>query len=347
MRIVEVDAHCDPLWHRIACQHASDVFHAPAWLRVLKDTYDFNVRAVIALDERGEPRSGITYCKIEDMMDPRIVSLPFSDFCDPLVSDGEEWKHLSDRLLSEGYRIRLRCLHNSLPLDDERFSQVNRAKWHCMDLRQDIDELWAGLSGSARRAIRKARRKDLEVRVASDKDDLRAFFELHRGVRKYKYQLLAQPYRFFENIWDQFIAKDKGALIVADHKGQVVGGVLFLEWQNKFYYKFNASSPDHLSLRPNDLIVWKGVEYGQARNYDYLDFGLSDWDQEGLLRYKRKFASEEKTISFLSYTPQGSPSEREKQMRALLPQITDLFVDDAVPDRISEQAGEVLYRYFT
>jgi CelD/BcsL family acetyltransferase involved in cellulose biosynthesis len=317
---------------------------------VLKDTYDFDIQALVVLDDAdsaaAEPRAGIAFASIDDMMDPRIVSLPFSDFCDPLVQDQGDWDAVVGRLLANEHRLSLRCLHNQIPLDDERLTQANRAKWHAVDLRRDVDDIWQDLHGSARRAIRKARR-NVTVRRAQHKGDLRAFFELHLGLRKYKYELLAQPYRFFEHIWDHFIAKDKGALMLAVHESHIIAGVLFLEWQDKLYYKFNASAPESVSLRPNDLIVWEGIKYGQRKGYEYLDFGLSDWDQEGLLRYKRKFATEEKTISFLTYTPGGSPSQEERQMRALLPQITDLFVDETVPDCITERAGEVLYRFFT
>lgn len=135
--------------------------------------------------------------------------------------------------------------------------------------------------------------------------------------------------------------------MLAVHNGVVIAGVLFLEWQNKLNYKINASKPDYTGFRPNDFIVWEAMNYGKNKDFEYLDFGLSDWDQEGLLRYKRKFATEEKTISFLRYSPEIFQSLREKQMRSLLPQLTDLFVDEEVPDRLTEKAGEVLYQFFT
>jgi len=347
VRIVNIDPTTDPLWQDLVSRERSDVFHAPAWLRVLKETYDFELRALVAVDEEGVPSSGMAYCKIEDMMDPRIASLPFSDFCDPLVRDRDEWDCLINTLLDEEHRFNLRCLHNQVPLQDERLALVDRAKWHAIDLQRSEDDLWMGLSGSARRAIKKARREDVEIRIAREKEEIRDFFDLHLGVRKYKYELLAQPYRFFEQIWDHFLGPGKGALMIAVFEDRPIGAVLFLEWQNKLYYKFNASDPDYVDARPNDLIVWEGMKYGRARGHEYLDFGLSDWDQEGLLRYKRKFATDEKTISFLRYMPARSPSPQEKMMRALLPQITDLFVDEAVPDNITEKAGDTLYRFFT
>ena len=197
MIIKSIEPQTDPLWQTLVQQQESDVFHAPDWTKVLSATYNFDLRALVALDETDQPRAGIAYGKIEDMMDPRITSLPFSDFCDPLVNDPAHWEALITRLLAEDCRLSFRCLHNETPLHDKRLKLVNRARWHCVDLRRNEDGIWAGLHGSARRAIRKARRSGVVMRAAQDKNDLRAFFELHLKVRKYKYHLLAQPYRFF------------------------------------------------------------------------------------------------------------------------------------------------------
>ncbi len=344
--IVKIDPLCDPRWQKLVNQQKSDVFHSLGWLTVLKSTYDFKFKALVKIDRTGDPIAGMVYCKIEDMMDSRISSLPFSDFCDPLIKNRDDWDSIIDILVGQECKINLRVLHNDTVLNDERFPMVNRALWHCVDLRREVEDLWHGLSGSARRAINKAKRSGIEIRIAKDKSDLRAFFELHLGVRKYKYKLVAQPYSFFEHIWDQFIEKDRGVLMLAVHENRVIAGVLFLEWQDKLYYKFNASNPDYTNFRPNDLIVWNAINYGHTKGYEYLDFGISDWDQEGLLRYKRKYATQEKTVSFLRYTPEKNQSLGEKQMRLLLPQITNLFVDEAVPDHITEKAGEVLYRFF-
>lgn len=347
LHIFNVDAASDALWQTLVEQQRSDVFHSPAWARVLAKTYGFHPRARLLVDGAGKPQAGITYCRVEDMMDERTISLPFSDFCDVMVANQAQWQQLMGGLLDEGRRIRLRCLHNEMALADERFETVGRARWHGIDLQRDEESLWQGLHSSARRAIRKAREQGVSVRRSTDKADLRAFYEMHFGLRKYKYQLLAQPYRFFEHIWDEFIATERGALMVAVYENQVIGGVLFLEWQKKLYYKFNASHRDFISLRPNDLVIWDGMKYGCEKGYEYFDFGLSDWDQEGLLRFKRKFATEEKTITLLQHLPPGLPTPKEVQMRQLLPQLTDLFVDESVPDHVTEKAGNILYGLFT
>lgn len=347
MNIVCIDPQSDPLWQEVINQHESDIFHSPQWFRVLADTYDFDIRAQVVVNGTDVPKGGMVYCKVEDMMGPRILSLPFSDFCDPLISGQEEWNCLANTFLAEHCPISFRCVHNDLPVRDNRLPIVGEDKWHCVDLQPDLETIWDDLNGAARRAIRKAQRAGVVVRIAQSKEDLRAFFELHLGVRKYKFGLLAQPYHFFESIWERFIEANNGALMLATYQDQVIGGIMFLEWNNRLYYKFNASHPDYISHRPNDLLLWEGLQYGKSKNFTYLDFGISETEHEGLVRYKRKFATTEKTIYSVRYKPEGQPTQKENQMRQLLPQLTDLFTDSATPDMVTEKAGDVLYRYFT
>lgn len=347
MQIVSVDPQTDSSWQMLVDRDDSSAFHSPEWIRVLAETYGLEIQAYILQDRQGRVRAGLPYCRIADIRGERIVTLPFSDYCDPLVDNRDQWNSLIDKLLAHRCPIVVRCLHNNLPLADERFTLVKRAKWHGLDLRPDLDTVWCGLRSSARRAIKKAQQNGVEVRIAEREEDLRAFFEMHLGVRKYKYRLLAQPYQFFANIWHNFIETQRGLLLVAIYQGEIIGGVLFLEWQDKLYYKFNASRSTHLFYRPNDLLIWEGIRYGKMKGYTYLDFGLSDWDQEGLTRYKRKFATEEKTISFLQYTPAKTPTPQDHQVRDLLTRLTELFTDESVPDHVTQKAGEALYRFFT
>lgn len=342
-----IDPYQDPVWRNLVQLASCDVFQSPEWIKVIVDTYHFDTQAAVLLGDDDEPVAGIPFSSIEDVRGGRTVSFPFSDYCDPLVNSEDQWLLLTENLLSNGTTVKMRCLHNEIPLADKRLDVSSKAKWHGIDITADPDQLWSEFHSSARRAIRKAKKNGIVVRIAEEKEDLRAFFELHLKVRKNKYHLVAQPYSFFENIWDQFIERGMGALFLATVGNEIIGGVMFLEWQNKIYYKFNASDPDKLSYRPNDLVIWEGIQYGQSRGYTHFDFGLSDWDQEGLLRYKRKFATEEKTIFFLSSHQNGSQSNQVAEIGSLFNKLTDLFTDESVPNEVTEKAGEILYRYFT
>jgi hypothetical protein len=293
-----------------------------------------------------EPCAGIPFCRIEDLRGTHLASLPFSDYCDPFASDTHQWQLLIDKLLVERYPVLLRCVHNDIPLSDKRFEVVKQAMWHMTDLRAELDDIWNQFHPSARRATKKAERDGVVVKVAESEDTLRAFFEIYLRLRKHKYGLVAQPYAFFQNIWQEFVEKQRGLLLVAYYGDELIAGIFFLQWKDSFCYKFNASAPQHLVHRPNNLLLWEGIKYAHAAGYKYLDFGLSDLDQDGLLRYKRQFATAEKTISFLQHRPTESLSPQEQQLSALLPKLTDLFTSEQVPDSVTEKAGEILYRFF-
>ncbi len=346
MSVITVDPCSDARWQTLVHKYPSSVFHSAEWMRVLTDTYGFDIQAHLVVGADGAPQAGLPFCRISDLRGERIVSLPFCDYLDPLVESAEQWNLLLDQLVAEGVPVIFRCLHNPVPLTNGRLQEFKRARWHGIDLRPDLDTLWMSLNGAARRAIKKAEQNHLQIVVAEDQSMMRAFFEMHLRVRKYKYQLVAQPYRFFENIWHHFMEAQRGMVLLALQEGEVVAGIVFLRWRDTLFYKFNASVLTNLSYRPNDLLVWMGIQQAKAQGLQRFDFGLSDWDQAGLLQYKRKFASEERTIHFLEYTPNNGTAPYVQQARALLPQLTDLFTDETVPDHITEKAGDALYRFF-
>src|SRR2546430_3025634 len=102
----------DLLWRRLVDQTPSGVFHSPSWIQVLTDTYGWEASAYVILNDGGEPCAGIPFCRISDILGERIVALPFSDYCDPLVNDAHSWRFLIDHLLPEHCPITVRCLHN-------------------------------------------------------------------------------------------------------------------------------------------------------------------------------------------------------------------------------------------
>ena len=340
---VTVDPRTDPVWNTLVLDRDSDVFHSPAWLRAISQTYGFEVKARVVMGGN-EPIAGLPYALVDGVGGRRVAVFPFSDYCDPIARSAAECRALLPGVFEEKLPITVRCLHNRLLLADERFRLVNRARWHGVDL-HDADP-WARIDSSARRAIRRSQRDNVSVSRAETLGELRAFYDLHMSIRKHKYRLLAQPYAFFENLWQEFVDPGNGTLLLARVNGEVAAGVLFLEWKGTLYYKFNASDPRFSESRPNDAIMWAGIEHGSELGHRRLDLGLSDWDQEGLIRYKRKYATEEKTISFLSCLPPGTSTPQPSRLAESMPRLTELLTDERVPDALTERAGEALYRFF-
>ncbi len=342
--LVSGDPISSPLWRDLTCSPQASLFHSQPWLRVIRDTYGFEFQSVVLL-EAGRPVAGIPWYESKGLLGQRRVTLPFSDYCDPLVSEASQAAELFGCASDGKTPWALRLLNGGIAMF-ESIARVDSAhKWHGTELSRDVKSVWEGFSPMAQRAIRKAEKEGVTVSEARTREELRAWYLLHLRLRKYKHRLLAQPFAFFEHIWDQFIEQDQGCLLLARHDGQMIGGTLYLFWGDCCYYKFNASDPSYLPLRPNNLLLWHGVQRAAARGCRLLDLGRSPVSQAGLIAFKRSFGARECEITTAVLgTEEHTPVTREAKV--LLHQLTDLFVGPEAPDSVTEQAGSLLYKYF-
>ncbi len=343
--LVEVDPRVDPRWAALVAGPGGSVFTSPAWLRVISATYaDFVPEGIVVCDPGGRPVSGAVTVTVDDALGRRRLGLPFSDFADPVVGDRSHLPALLGHFLDDRVPLRMRALRTDLSSIDERLVESGAAAWHEISVTADEDELWSRLGGSSRRNVRKARDGGVEIAVHDDIAAMRRFYDLHVGVRVGKYGLLPQPWEFFESIHREFAAVDGVRVVMARHDDRDIAGIVVLLWDGVAYYKFNASAADQLSLRPNDLLMWSTMLLAREEGCRSLDLGVSDLDQEGLVRYKRKFATLEDRVTTWS-TP-ADPSEAARLLRGTFTDLTSLLTDPTLPDHVAPEAGRLLYRYF-
>lgn len=338
-----MDVRDEMFWPGLAYHRLGSLFSSPPWIEALIRTYGFGISAAARV-RNGTVGDTILFSHVSDLRGERLLCLPFSDYCDPLVEDNDAWNEVIAPLLKFEVPISLRCLNTDIPINDPRFAMVGRAMWHAVDLDKTEEALWAGLSGSARQNIRRAERDGVVVRESRDLEAVRAFHRLHCYLRKIKYRLLAQPIAFFENLHEAFAPSEQLTVLLAEIDEVPVAGIFFLEWKDALYYKFNASSDQQ--SRPNDLLVWEGIRLARQRGLARMDFGLSDLGQPGLIRYKRKFATQEKAIILLRWQPPGYADRRGEQIGMTFGRITHMLTDPGVPDEITRAASDELYRYF-
>ena len=338
-----IDARKEGIWPDLADHPLGSLFSCPPWIEALARTYDFEILASASISQ-GKAENAILFSRVSDLRGDRIICLPFSDYCDPLVEDARSWNELIEPILAFGLPVTLRCLRNELPVNDTRFTIVRRAMWHGVDLARSEEELWAGFSGSARQNVRKAKSNGVVVREERSLEAVRVFYRMHVQLRKSKYRLLAQPVAFFENLHQLFAPSERLTVLIAEVRGESVAGIFFLQWRNILYYKFNASVES--TLGANDLLMWEGIRLGCRRGLARLDFGLSDPGQPGLIRFKRKYATHEGAISMLRWQPPNHANARSEQIGHTFNRITHLLTDPGVPDEVTAAAGDELYRFF-
>jgi lipid II:glycine glycyltransferase (peptidoglycan interpeptide bridge formation enzyme) len=201
----------------------------------------------------------------------------------------------------------------------------------------------ASFAPSARANIRAGQRRGVRVHVGSDLGDLQQFHALHCATRKYKYRLLPQALDFFEAIHHHFSKTGDIFVALASDGDDVIGGAIYLRWNDVLYYKFGASALSRLSLRPNEAVHWAGLRLAHELGCSRLDWGVSDLDQPGLISYKAKFATEDGEVVVLRHQPSGLAPAVDTSW---LHHLTALLTRDDVADDVTKAAGEILYRFF-
>ncbi len=294
----------------------------------------------ITLDPTGTAAAGIPWCRVSDPGSERIVSMPFSDFCGPIGAP--LYDALYDALDDAGLPVRCRILTDAG--SEPPRPMIGAARWHGIGISADPAESWTQLNASARRAVKKARREGVTIAERTDAEFVPEFLHLHTGVRKAKYGLLPQPLEFFIALRNHFEPIGAWHPLVAVRDDEVLAATVYLHAGDTLYYKFNASDPATLGARPNDLLLWAGIELAAQLGCRQLDLGASDDDQPGLIRFKLGFGSHEREIQTLASGPPLPATHTE--FRAALSELTARYTSPAVTDSVTEQVGAVLYRYF-
>jgi CelD/BcsL family acetyltransferase involved in cellulose biosynthesis len=344
-RAVAVDPRTDPRWRDLAAARGASLFTSPPWIAAVSGTYGFEPEGRVAVDGRGRPVDGLAWVRIRDARGDRLSSLPFSDRAEPFGRDPGDWELLAEGPLASGLPFTVRGLDDMAAAGDDRFAQVGEAAWHGLPLDGGLDEVLSRATPGTRRNIRAAAAGGVRVVVSADLAAVRVLHGLHVGLRKRKYRMLAQPLALFERIWSEFAPSEGVATVLAYVGDRAVAGALYLVWNDIAYYKFGASIPDELARRPNEAVHCEAIRWAAERGLGLLDWGLSDLDQPGLLRFKRKWGGRERRIVTLR-AGEADPGARGAELSAVLAELTRLLTDDAVPDDVTARAGAALYRYF-
>lgn len=340
-----IDPLTDPAWRDLLIEcPAAGLFHSPPWIRAVVDAYGFRIRGYIATTPSGAAAGAVACCEIDDFAGRRLVSVPFSDACDPLVTSVDAWQELLSALQSHGLPVNLRSLWEPRVLATERIEIVKTARWHRIPIDGSTEEIWRRVAPETRRVIRQSERAGVEIRRLEGEGDRAAFHQLHVALRKTKYRLLAQPIRFFEALEKRFQEAGAWHSLGAYVGSRMIAGTIYLRWGDTLYYKFNASALDALNARPNNRLVWDGVLLAKSLGCRYLDLGPSDDDQPGLVRFKRNFGADEYELRFLRWTPENWVDCPERRQN--LAEVTRSMTDPATPDEVAADAGAEFYRFF-
>ncbi|MBF0595005.1 MAG: GNAT family N-acetyltransferase [Candidatus Omnitrophica bacterium] len=322
--------------------HSDNLFSSPMWLNVINRAYRPDV-FVKYIERDGRIESYVFYSVVKNFLEWKVCVLSYCDYCDAHIVSASDWIAVFEDIKREypGFRIVVRSLRDDIARTCGCFKELSREYFHLLDIRGDIDSVWKGLKDKFRNQVRQGTKRGLVVRPC-ERRELWDFFCIHVKLRKHKYGIFSQPWRFFEVIWEEFIAKGNGFLLGAfDPEGKMVGGTLFLVCGNTLYYKINTSSQNALEFRSNNCLLWEGIRLAKERGLEFIDLGSSGFNQEGLVSFKDATGARRMEIVHIGYHPQGYVFSQKRVLKAY----TRFFAAAWMPDWITNMGSALIYKF--
>jgi Acetyltransferase (GNAT) domain len=300
-KVHEFNPLTDCRWDVFVNEHPrASLFHSTAWLRALTETYGYQVVAYTTSPGGAKLKNAIVFCRVQSWITGnRLVSLPFSDHCAPLVDSEEDFRSLlsffGDLLSRERFRY-----FEFRPLTRLKVAPFQESttqySFHELDLGPDIGTIFANFhKDSIQRKVRRAEREKLiyeEGRSGLLFDD---FYQLLTLTRR-RHRLPPQPRSWFEKLISCF--GDDLKIRITRQNGRALAAMLTIRTQNTMVYKNGGSDPRFHNLGSMHLLYWNAIQEAKALGLRSFDFGRTDPGQDGLVTFKNRWGAQKSELTY-------------------------------------------------
>jgi Acetyltransferase (GNAT) domain len=288
----------------------------------------------------------MVFCRVRSWLTgSRLVSLPFSDHCEPLCDSFEELGFL------------VRYLQSTLEHEDWTYLEVRSTSWnvdevsdanepwrpfryfvHVLDLNRGLDDVFSNLhSDSIQECVHRAERVGLIERVGRSGVLLKEFYDLFLATRR-SHQLPPIPYAWFHNLVQ---CQDGAAEIRLAHQhAQPIAAILTLRFRNVLYYKYACSDTRFHNVGMMPWLLCNAIAAAKATGATAFDMGRTRENRTGLLAFKNWWVSQPQQLVYWSF-PRVSIIDSVDGWRLKVAK----RILSHIPDKLLALAGKIVYRH--
>ena len=335
-----IDIQNQKQWESEISKHSnSHVFQSHAWANTFAITYG-HIPSLHILASTPSIIVPIS-CINRPLSRSICVSMPYSDFAGPLSYEPISENTLKQIPLLMG--VNFVDVRLDEPIANENY--LSHFSSYRTKLPASCDTFWSSLPNkSVRYCIRKALKDGYSV-IEAKQTDLPVFYTLMSLTRK-KHGLPTPPFKFYNNLYSNLIAKGNGSLLLAkDPNHQIVAGSLFLFHLLHAYYKYNASDHRQNVGNANHLLLWEGIKKSIERGCSFIDLGRVADSNTGLVKFKRHWQADRIPLYYLRVYASGKV-EASVASSSQIKKIMSLLIRK-LPPAFSKLLGNVLYKYFS
>jgi GNAT acetyltransferase-like protein/peptidoglycan biosynthesis/recognition FemAB-like protein len=143
-------------------------------------------------------------------------------------------------------------------------------------LQGDAADIRERFRKGTRRDLAAAQRRGAQVRVARDRADLLAFHRMTVAAGREK-GYPVRPLARLEALWRAYVAGGDGVLLLAEHEGALLGGVLGLRFGRRAHLHRATilRKGEGQQLHQGPLLYWKLIRWAKTVGCDEIDWGGS------------------------------------------------------------------------
>jgi CelD/BcsL family acetyltransferase involved in cellulose biosynthesis len=335
-----VDPISDPRWSQLVGGDArATVFHSPGWLLALRQTYGYEP-IVLTTSPPSQPlANGVVFCRIKSWFTgSRLVSLPFSDHCEPLVGAGEDPSQFIDLAALDHLRyVELRPVNVSPSVKNGQgsFREAERFWLHRLDLSPTTEELFHHFhTDCVRRKIRKAEREKVSYEEGKTPALLESFYRLLLRTRR-RHRLPPQPKAWFRSLIK--CLGDGIKIRVASKDGRPIASILTFSYKNKLMYKYGCSDERYHRFGGIQLLLWRSILEAKEKNYSEFDLGRCELENSGLRIFKDRWGTSRSNLTYWRFQPGESSVRSDHQVARRFFRLC--------PPSLLQVAGRSFYRH--
>lgn len=338
-----IDPLRDPRWAEFISRHPSaSVFHTPQWLDALQRTYGYTPVVYTTSPPSSPLSNGIVLCQINSWLTGhRMVSLPFSDHCEPLLDSPSSAVVIAQELQNAVAAGKWKYIELRPTGELPAFPGAVRSPacyLHMLDLRPGLEDLFRSFhKDCVQRKVRRAEREALVFESGNSERLLHAFYRLMVQTRR-RHQLPPQPIQWFKNL--AACMGDRLRIWVAFKTEKAIASILTLRHSDVVVYKYGCSDTASQNLGGTPFLFWKAISEAKDAGLTCMDFGRSDADNPGLIAFKGRWGTKSSQLEYLRWSQKqvtgvtGQPSsDVARRLFALL------------PDALLQATGRILYRH--
>jgi CelD/BcsL family acetyltransferase involved in cellulose biosynthesis len=334
MTMLAVD---DPRWlDFVQSRPEASIFHHPAWARLLADCYGYRP-FVLALCKGNDVTAGLPVLDVTWRLGGRRwVSLPFSDWCPALSTEGPAELVAAMHEAARSARVDVLELRGPLPEDPSVQSGATFVR-HELALDEPAD-MWRRLSQNHRRNLRAAERAGVRVTQGASASDLDTFYRLHLQTRR-RLGVPVQPRGFFALLLERIIQPGLGVVFTAYVDDVPAAAAVFAVWNGTVVYKYGARDERFAKDGANHLLFWTAIQWARSRGDRCFDLGRTALDQSELGRFKSGWGAREELLAY-SWIAAAPIKVSSRRLEAAM----SVVIRNSAP-WLCRAMGELFYRY--